>query len=150
MAHLVPDDSETGRHPLIGRKGVVKKKIRKKDLKLFRKISHDDNRLHFDKKYASTTPFKKPIAHGFLTTSLISGAVGAELFRENILYKTQSFHFLKPVYIGDTITATAEVVDVDGKLLTLSTYCVNQKGEYVIQGEGVIILKNMEEYINEK
>ncbi len=148
MVHLVPDNSTTGNHPLIGRKGVVKRKIKKKDLRLFRRISHDDNRLHFDKDYAKTTSFKKPIAHGFLTTSLISGAVGAKLFREDILYKTQSFHFLKPVYIGDTITATAEVVDVDGKLLTLSTYCQNQKGEYVVQGEGVIILKNMEKYVD--
>lgn len=130
---------------MIGKKGVVVKTITEKDLELFKQVSLDDNRLHFDEEYAKTTRFKKRIAHGLLTGSLISAAIGSKLFTENIIYTHQNFEFLRPVYIGDTITATAEVIEVNGKDLTLSTYCVNQDGKTVLRGTGKIIYEPKEE-----
>ncbi|GAI83019.1 unnamed protein product [marine sediment metagenome] len=41
--------------------------------------------------------------------------------------------------VGDTITATAEVIETrkDKGIVTLKNTCVNQKGEIVIEGEAV-------------
>ena len=52
----------------------------------------------------------------------------------------------KPVYIGDTITARAEVIKVEDekRLLTLATTCLNQHGEIVLDGEGVMKLPKKE------
>lgn len=126
---------------MIGKKGSVIKQITEKDLEMFRELSLDDNRLHFDEEYASKTRFKKRIAHGLLTGSLISAAIGSKLFRENIIYTNQNFEFVRPVYIGDTITATAEVTGVEGKTVTISTYCKNQDGKTVLQGSAKVLLE---------
>jgi len=124
---------------MLGKKGIVVKTITERDLDLFKEVSLDDNKLHFDENYAKTTRFKKRIAHGLLTGSLISAAIGSKLFTENIIYTAQNFEFVRPVYIGDTITATAEIISVDGNNITLSTTCVNQDGKTVLKGTGKII-----------
>jgi acyl dehydratase len=55
------------------------------------------------------------------------------------VYANQSIKFLKPVYIGDTITATATIVEkLEAKhMVKLETKCENQKGELIMVGEGM-------------
>jgi 3-hydroxybutyryl-CoA dehydratase len=47
------------------------------------------------------------------------------------------FEFLGPVYVGDTITATAEVIEVDPEksFVRLRVDCVNAEGKAVLRGE---------------
>jgi len=64
--------------------------------------------------------------------------------RGGAIYLGQTLRFLKPVYLGDTITATAIVKAVrerekGGYVLTLDTFCENQKGERVLEGEAVVL-----------
>jgi 3-hydroxybutyryl-CoA dehydratase len=53
----------------------------------------------------------------------------------------QELKFTKPVYIGDTVTATATVVErVEEKnRLVLDTIVTNQNGDVVIKGKATVM-----------
>ena len=53
----------------------------------------------------------------------------------------QELRFVKPVYIGDTVTATATVVErnEEKNRLKLETVVTNQKGEQVITGFATVM-----------
>ena len=58
-----------------------------------------------------------------------------------VLLKVKDFKFLKPVYIGDTITAFSEILEIineNNNILRLSTRCINQDKELVIDGYAIV------------
>ena len=124
----------------IGYKTSVAKTITETDIVMFAGISGDLNPIHINENYAKKTFFGSRIAHGVLSMALLSAA-GTELPGLVILLSMSS-KFLKPVRIGDTITAATEVVAVrkDKAIVTLKTSCTNQNGEAVIEGETVVKL----------
>jgi len=91
-----------------GKKYTFTKKITQEDLNNFVAICKDRNPIHVNDDYAKQTPFNGKIVHGMLTSSLISTVIGINL--PGSVWLDQSFKFLKPVRIDDTITATAEVL----------------------------------------
>jgi 3-hydroxybutyryl-CoA dehydratase len=95
--------------------------------------------LHVDDQYAKTTRFGKRIAHGMLTASLISTVNGALLQRPGGISIAQTLHFKAPVYPGDTLTATSEVVEImpERRRLRCMTTIVNQDGVVVLDGEAI-------------
>lgn len=100
-------------------------------------VSTDRNPIHFDEIFAAKTPFKQCIAHGLLTGSFTSAIFGRY---EGAIYREQSFRFLAPVHIGDTITSSAMVQghgDSRGVVI-FNTFARNQKGELVLTGEADI------------
>jgi 3-hydroxybutyryl-CoA dehydratase len=101
----------------------------------------DTNPLHLDGEYAKKTRFGQRIAQGILVAGLISTAIGTKLPGIGAVYLGQSLKFLKPAYIGDTITATVRVKAIrqDKPILTLETVCTNQQGEKVIDGEATVL-----------
>jgi acyl dehydratase len=101
----------------------------------------DDNPLHSDPAFAATTRFGRVIAPGILTGGLISAVIGTRLPGPGTLYISQSFRFLKPVYIGDTITTRVEVTEVlaERNRVCLRTVCRNQRGEPVLEGEAWVM-----------
>lgn len=123
----------------LGAKVNFTKTIDKKDILAYAQISGDTNPLHLDHVYAKTSRFKKPIAHGMLTASFISALIGTKFPR--LIYLSQNLKFCKPVYIGDTITATATVIaKKEGKeIFTLQTICTNQDNIVVIDGTAVVM-----------
>lgn len=86
--------------------------------------------------------FGERICHGMLTASFISTLVGCGIPGRNGLYLSQNVKFVKPVKIGDTITATAEVIEkIDAKQrIVLSTVIKNQCGEVVIDGQATVMV----------
>jgi 3-hydroxybutyryl-CoA dehydratase len=50
--------------------------------------------------------------------------------------------FLLPVFIDDTITATATVAHIreDKPIVTIETVCTNQSGETTLAGEAVVMI----------
>ena len=84
--------------------------ITKEDIQKFVDLTGDDNRLHLDEKFASTTHFKKPVVHGMLGASFISTIIGTKLPGDGALWFSQSLEFLLPVRIGDVLTIKAEVL----------------------------------------
>jgi 3-hydroxybutyryl-CoA dehydratase len=105
------------------------------DIKSFAGISGDNNPVHMSDEYAEKTRFKKRIAHGFLSSSFFSALFGTKLPGEGCVYVAQNLIFKKPVYIGDTVTASIEVIDVDIKKrrVFFKTIC-KVKNKIVIDG----------------
>ncbi|MBA7642526.1 hypothetical protein ES703_50221 [subsurface metagenome] len=124
----------------IGFKTTHTKTITEADIVLFAGVSGDFNPIHMCEEYAKKTFFGSRIAHGVIALGLLSGA-GAKLPGLVILL-SQSVKFLKPVRIGDTITAIAEVIKTrkDKGIVTLKNTCVNQNGEIVVEGETAVRL----------
>ena len=106
----------------------------------FAEISGDHNPVHLDAEYAKNTRFGKKLVHGFLSGSLISAVLGNVCPGEGSIYMNQNMAFLRPVFIGDTITAKVVVtaIDKEKKQMTLTTTCINQNGKTVIDGSALM------------
>jgi len=124
----------------IGYKVSVMKTITEADILLFAAVSSDFNPVHMCEEFAKKTFFGGRVAHGVISIGLLSAAM-AKLPGLSI-FLGSSVKFLKPVRIGDTITALAEVTAVhkDKGIVTLKNTCVNQKGETVTEGESAVRL----------
>jgi len=125
----------------IGDKAAIEKTITKYDVELFAKLSLDNNPLHLDPEYGSTSIFKDNIVHGILVSSLISAVIGNLLPGHGTVYMSQSLHFKKPVYFGDKCIAEVEVTAKkdEKKIIFLNTIVyVESKENVVITGEAVV------------
>ena len=120
----------------IGQKASVQKTFTAADVTAFAGISLDVNPIHMSDKYAEATIFGKRIVHGILTSGLISAVLANKLPGPGTIYLGQELKFTAPVYLGDDITATVEIVEIreDKKIIKLDTTCVNQDGKKVITG----------------
>jgi 3-hydroxybutyryl-CoA dehydratase len=115
------------------------KTVTEADIGLFAGISGDINALHLNEEYAATTPFGGRIAHGILTTGLISATIANKLPGPGTIYLEQQVRFLAPVRPGDTVTATVtvkEVIAERGQVI-LETIC-RVGGKDVISGEAKV------------
>jgi len=124
----------------LGDKVSVTKKFCETDINDFSKLSLDTNPLHLDAAYAKDSIFGQQIVHGMLVASLFSGLLGIRLPGEGSIYLGQSLSFTGPVFIGDEVTATVEIVKIreDKPIITLRTYCEKSDGSIVIEGEAVV------------
>ncbi|GIW23957.1 MaoC family dehydratase [Meiothermus sp.] len=105
----------------------------------------DTNPLHVDAEFARKSRFGQRIAQGILVAGLISTAIGTKLPGVGAIYLGQTLKFLRPTFIGDTITATVRVKAVreDKPILTLETVCTNQRGEQIISGEATVLYEEV-------
>jgi 3-hydroxybutyryl-CoA dehydratase len=135
----VPYEEKPFEAVAVGDRATFSKTITDADLLLFAAVSGDYYPLHVDEEYARTTRFAGRVAHGLLTASLLSTTNGLLLQRPGGISLAQSLRFVRPVYVGDTITATTEVVEIlaDRRRLRCHTTCVNQRGELVVDGEAL-------------
>lgn len=126
----------------VGETASVTKTVTEADIVNFAGIIGDFNPVHLNAEYAKTTMFGERIAHGMLTASFISTLIGTCLPGINALYLSQEIKFVKPVRIGDTITAFGEVLEKqDAKQrVILKTVVTNQKGEVVVDGKAVVMV----------
>src|SRR5262245_44054951 len=101
----------------------------------------DYNPIHSDPAYAAATSFGEPIAPGVFTAGLISAVIGTRLPGPGAIYLSQSLKFMKPVKLGDTITARVTVMEVipDRNRIRLLTVCQNQRDEDVLTGEAWVM-----------
>ncbi len=125
----------------IGQKTTFTKTISESDVYLFAGITGDFNRIHVDSEYAKSTPFGKRIAHGFLTASMVQYCTSALTTPGGVSLHYQ-FDMKAPVFIGDTITASAEIVDKrsDKPVVTLAIQCHKQDGTICIDGKAIIYM----------
>ena len=126
----------------IGDKFTTTKQITDEVVRSFAELSGDFNPIHLDEEFAKTTRFGKRIAHGMISGALISAVLGYELRNMSVVYLSQTLKFTAPVFIDDTITATATVTAIraDKPIVTVETICANQKGEMVVKGEAAIMV----------
>lgn len=125
----------------VGDKDSVSKVVTGEDVADFARISTDNNPVHLDEEFAKTTAFGRRIAHGMFGAGLISAAIGTKLPGYGTIYMGQNLKFMRPVYLGDTITAYVEVTEkIDAKKrLKLKTWVENQDGKVVIDGDALVM-----------
>ena len=130
----------------IGDKAEYTKTVAQADVAVFAEISGDFNPLHMNEEFAQKSQFGKRVVHGCFSSALISAVIGMKLPGPGALYVSQTSNFRKPVFLGDTLTATAEVLEKftkkEGmlKFLKLSTVVTNQNGVVVTDGEALVII----------
>jgi 3-hydroxybutyryl-CoA dehydratase len=125
----------------VGVRASRTKTITDADVQDFARASGDNNPVHLDEAYAAETRFGRRIAHGMLTASIISAILGNDLPGHGTIYLGQDLKFKAPVFVGDTVTATVELVKFrdDKRIATFQTTVTNGDGVIVIEGEAVVI-----------
>lgn len=125
----------------VGDKADFSKTISESDIYLFAGVSGDYNPAHVNEAYAKETSFHTRIAHGMLSAGFISAVLGTKLPGPGTIYLEQSLVFKKPVFIGDTVTAEVEIIEIiKEKICKLQTNCKNQKNEVVLVGVATVML----------
>ena len=126
----------------IGQRASYSKTATDADILLFLAISGDNNPIHIDEESAKKTRFGRRILPGIWSAGLISALLASRLPGPGSIYLSQTLNFKRPVFPGDTITATAEITAIrrEKGIVTLTTTCSNQAGEIVLEGEAVVML----------
>jgi 3-hydroxybutyryl-CoA dehydratase len=117
----------------VGKVFSYRRTLSEGDVSLFIGATWDVNPLHTDDVYAEDTDFGRRIVPGLLTASLLTHLGGLWAF----MATRMDFTFTAPVYIGDTITAEAEIVEYEAEQgwVRLRCQCLNRKGEQVLVGD---------------
>ena len=127
--------------PEIGQTATIEKMLDKQTVEGFASISEDYNPIHLDENFAKTTQFERPIVHGMLASSLISGLLASKVPGAGSIYLGQSLKFLRPIFVGETVTAKVEVISVreDKPIAVISTQVLNANGEVAVDGEATVM-----------
>lgn len=125
----------------MGDSASVAKTVSESDVYLFAGITGDFNPAHVNEAEASKGMFQGRIAHGMLSAGFISAAIAMKLPGPGAIYLGQELTFIKPVKIGDTITATVTVAELlqSKNIVKLNTVCTNEHGEAVITGRATVM-----------
>ncbi len=125
----------------VDQESVLTKTITESDILDFARLTGDNNPVHIDEEFAKQTIFKKRIAHGFLSASLISTLIASKLPGPGSIYLGQTMKFLSPVYIGDTVTVKVKIlsINLEKKRVLLLTECFN-KDKKILTGEAEILV----------
>lgn len=121
----------------VGQKATRSITLTQEHVQKYSEITGDRNPLHFDKDFAAKTKFGRLVVQGGLTTGLLHALVAMDMPGPGTVFLSQNWKFTAPVFIGDTITAEAEVLSVhESKPVTQLKIEVKRKdGEIVLEGE---------------
>ncbi|MEE4379931.1 MAG: MaoC family dehydratase [Candidatus Competibacteraceae bacterium] len=125
----------------VGMSASYAKTVTEADVILFAGISGDDNPVHVNEEFAATTMFKGRIVHGMFSAGLISTVLGTRLPGPGCIYVSQQLKFKAPVRIGETVTATVTIKEVNAekRRVILETVCT-VKGKMVLDGESMMMV----------
>ncbi len=109
-------------------------------VRAYAELTGDHNPLHFDEAFTAKTRFKRLLAQGGIATGLLHALVAMDLPGAGSVFVRQSWKFPKPVFIGDTITASGTVTSVQLKrsMAEMEFRVTNQDGDAVLEGEALV------------
>ena len=115
------------------------------DVIAFARITGDDNPVHLDEQYASTTPFKKPIMHGFLSGSIFSKVFGTLFPGKGSIYLSQQMSFKRPMFVNQLYKAVFQIRELDSSkgTLTIAGRVEDENGKLCLEGEGKLMNKSI-------
>lgn len=128
----------------VGQTASFAKTISESDVYNFAGLVGDFNSAHLNQVEAEKGIFGGRVAHGMLVGSLISTVLGMKLPGSGTIYLEQNLKFRRPVYFGDTATATvtvAEVIDEAKGIYRMDTDVTNQNGDVVTEGYAVVMYR---------
>ena len=146
ILQLFADDLVAGQK-FPGKKSTLSENM----FRAFADLTGDAHPIHYDTDYASRTMFGKPVAHGLLLASLT--ACGATRFSQSlegsmVALIHQSFDFLKPAFVGDTVESQfacdgSEPGRQEGIYkVAFSVILTNQHDDVLIRGRHVYLLRS--------
>ncbi len=103
---------------------------------------------HVDAEWCRTQPFGQRIAHGTLVFSVAVGQTAGEINPEAFSYGYDRLRFIKPVFLGDTLTTRCTVKETrddpkrpqHGVVVEL-VEATNQRGETVLACEHLLMVR---------
>lgn len=122
--------------PQVGQTATRSLALTAEHVRRFAELTGDYNPLHFDEQFAAKTKFGRLVVQGGLTTGLLHALVATDLPGPGTVFLSQDWRFTAPVYVGDTITAEAEVVSVHETkpVCELRIRVSREDGEVVLEG----------------
>lgn len=124
----------------VGDKASRTRTVEAADIERFTEISGDRNPLHYDEDAAANSRFGRIIVQGGVTSGLLNALVAQDLPGPGSVFLHVDWNFRAPVGPGDTITATAELLEAreDKPLYTLATTITNQDDTVVLDGTALV------------
>lgn len=121
----------------VGQKASRSMVLTKDHVESYAQMTGDRNPLHFDEEFARGTKFGALVVQGGLTTGILHALVAMDMPGPGTVFLSQNWKFTAPVYIGDEITAEAEVLKVHESkpVVQLGIVVRRQTGDVVLEGE---------------
>jgi len=121
----------------VGKKATRTLTLNAAHVQTFADLTGDHNPLHFDESFTAKTKFKRLVVQGGLTTGLLHALVAMDMPGPGTVFLSQNWKFTAPVFIGDTITAEAEILSVhESKPVTQLKIKVTRESEETdLEGE---------------
>jgi acyl dehydratase len=130
----------------IGETAEFSRTLSEADVASFAELSGDFDPIHMDDAYAAQSRFGKRIAHGILSMALLSSVASIISRRAkergspgvSVSMGYDKIRFLKPVFIGDTLTARYTVQALEGDRSRSKVEVIKQGGDLVVVGEHIM------------
>jgi len=124
------------------------KTVSESDVYMFAGITGDFSGNHVNEEFMRTSAFGKRIAHGALmvgymstcSTMLIDRSLEKGIDSTPVSIGYDRVRFVAPVYLGDTVTVTYQVIEVDPerRRTRAKLDVTNQRGETVAVAEHIL------------
>jgi acyl dehydratase len=135
-------------HVSLGEQVTFAKTVSESDVYMFAGITGDFSVNHVNEHYMKRTIYGKRIVHGVLligfisttSTMLIERSVARGSDETAVSLGYDKIRFLKPVFLGDTVTVTytVEKIDVTARRSWARVEITNQHGEVVTVGQHLL------------
>jgi len=128
------------RPPPVGARATWTRTFTERDVERFARITGDRNPLHFDEGFAAATRFGRLVVQGGVTAGLFNALVAMELPGPGSVFLHQEWDYPAPVFVGDTVTAEAEVIEAraDKPITRLRCVARREDGVEVLRGECLV------------
>lgn len=110
----------------------IRRCFTKREVEQFADLTRDYNPVHFEERFTRAKKLKGPICHGLLVASILT-EIGGQI---GWLASGMDFHFLRPVYVGESIECclTITAVDERNRAHAKAVY-TNQEGTIVLEAD---------------
>lgn len=125
----------------VGQRATLTRRVTEREVMLYMGVTGDINPIYVDRNYAARTPMGQPVVPAVLLAGYVFTALMQRLPGPGTLSLMQTFHFLHPVRVGDTITIVVEVISIDAARGRVRLRAVgrNQDRQEVLSGEAEVI-----------
>jgi acyl dehydratase len=126
--------------PAVGSTATWTRTFTADDVEAYARLTGDRNPLHFDAEFAAATRVGRLVVQGGLTAGLFNALVAMRLPGPGSVFLHQAWDYPAPVFVGDTVTAEAEVVEARADKPITRLRCVARRadGTEVLRGECVV------------
>lgn len=125
----------------VGQKATFTRRVTEREVMLYMGITGDANPIYLDRNYAARTPMERPVVPAVLLAGYVFTAMMQRLPGPGTVSLMQTFHFLHPVHVGDTVTIIVEVIAIDEARGRVRLRAVgrNQNRQEVLSGEAEVV-----------